>query len=343
MRRRRTGWVTDSSVRRIFPLPWDRLSSVGMIRYAGLAQVLARQSPYAVERYKPWRSYEVVIFVKRMGRDAERLAEDLKKKGTKIIFDANVNYYEEWGDFSIPGTRPTDEQRRSAVAMTQLADAVIADSSYLAEQCKKFNPNTTWIPDGVNTTFFSPLMYGKKPGPLTLIWSGMGKKAHHLKLIVPALCALKNKVRLILVSSASSPDDAPAGELEYLCQNVGAEIRYWDYRLYRNWLNEADIIISPKDLTSSYEMAHTEYKISLGMAMGLPALASPQPSYVDALGDSHAGYICHGDADWLQGLEHYLSHPEDLKRDGLSARRQIEDRYAFPVLAKQLQGILDSL
>ena len=47
-----------------------------------------------------------------------------------VIFDANVNYYEIWGDYDIPHTRPTDEQRRAALELTELADHVVADSSY---------------------------------------------------------------------------------------------------------------------------------------------------------------------------------------------------------------------
>ena len=97
----------------------------------------------------------------------------LQAKGTLVVFDANVNYYEIWGDYDVPGTRPTAEQQRAAVWMTTQADWVVADSTYLASIVRKLTPRVSMIPDNVNlqdkrvreALLAADLLSGEEPQP----------------------------------------------------------------------------------------------------------------------------------------------------------------------------------
>jgi len=297
-----------------------------------------------MERYRPWKTYDAVVFVKIMTDAAYHQAVKLKQKGTPIIFDANVNYYERWGSFPVPGTEPTAKQQEQAVRLTRLADCVVADSSYLKTVCEHWNANVVWIPDAVDTQRYRPTQKSQTTPKtrLVAIWSGVGKKALHLEMIEPVLRSFEGRIQLLLVPGKSTPEDPTAAVVDRLSRTPGNRVVRWGEQPFSDLLKEADIILSPKYLESSYEMGHTEYKISLGMAAGLPAIASPQPSYLDALATG-GGKICRTPDEWAAAFHFYLSDHKAHQADGLRARQIIESRYAIPVVAQQYEDVLQSV
>ena len=114
-------------------------------------------------------------------------------------------------------------------------------------------------------------------------------------------------------------------------------------RRYARALLGSDIIISPKRLINGYEMGHTEYKITLGMAVGLPAVASPQQSYVEAISYKGGGIIAETSEEWHEALE-LLVKDVQLRADlGAKARQTVLKRYATPVVAQQYLDLLLTL
>jgi glycosyltransferase involved in cell wall biosynthesis len=340
------GWVLDTSPHRTHSYPWDAFSPVARIRYAGIARHLDHAGAFRMERYRPWGSYDAVVFLKMMSDPAFVLAQKLKRQGTRVIFDANVNYYEAWGNFPVADTRPTDIQTAQACRMTELADAVVADSSALQDVCLKINPRTYFVPDAVDTEFFRPREPGKhraKTKKLTLIWSGIGKKAYHLELIEQVLGNLKEQIHLILIPAKPTLRDVPAPVLQRLQKNLNVSQSYFHWASFPDALAKADVVISPKDLGCSYEQSHTEYKITLGMAMGLPALASPQRSYVEAIGDGLGGAICTDAASWHKAIEQFSSDDALLRAQGLAAREKVVRLYSIPVVAERYRHVLDQV
>ena len=66
------------------------------------------------------------------------------------------------------------------------------------------------------------------------------------------------------------------------------------------------MVISPRQLGNPYNQSHTEWKITLGMATGLPAIVSPQPSYLDVVeraAHPEAVVVCDHDQAWLEAFE----------------------------------------
>src|SRR5919197_4342476 len=119
--RRRVGWVTSSS------LDAERATFRGLpppvaMRVANVARWIdADDGDFRNELYRRDRRYDVVVFVKAMSERHREEAERARAGGARVVFDANVNYYEIWGDYDIVDTRPTEEQQRQAKAMTRLA------------------------------------------------------------------------------------------------------------------------------------------------------------------------------------------------------------------------------
>jgi glycosyltransferase involved in cell wall biosynthesis len=287
------------------------------------------------EVYRPGNTYDVVVVVKAMDDATSAEAERLQAAGTKVVFDANVNYYEVWGEYDVPGTRPTDEQSAQAIAMTTMADWVVADSSYLLSMVERHTDRASWIPDNVNLRLFGRARrHEQRPG-LRLVWSGIAKKARPLLAIADALASLRDAE--LVLSSEAEPDVA-----EELRAAIPTRFVPFELGSYAKLLRTCDVIISPKRLTNGYEVGHSEWKITLGMACGLPAVASPQQSYVEAIGALGGGIVADTEAEWLEALAR-LEDPAVRSDLGERARRTVRERYATPVVARLYLELLRGL
>ena len=333
---RRVGWVTSSS------LDAERATFRGLpppvaMRVTNIARWIdANDGGFRNELYRPGRRYDAVVFVKAMSARHREEAERAQAAGARVVFDANVNYYEVWGEYDLPGTKPTEEQQREATAMTQLADWVVADSSYLLGVVRKLTERASWIPDNVDTTLFRPPRRRRREGPLRLVWSGMARKAKPLLLARDAFAALGD-AELVVVSN-----EEPA-ELAELRDVIPCRFVPFDLRGYARLLRECDVIVSPKRLVNGYELGHSEWKITLGMASGLPAVASPQQSYVEAIGDRGGGIVADSAEDWTEALTRLAAEPSLREELGARAGETVRERYATPVVAREYRDLLASL
>jgi glycosyltransferase involved in cell wall biosynthesis len=89
-------------------------------------------------------------------------------------------------------------------------------------------------------------------------------------------------------------------------------------------------------------MGHTELKITVGRALGLPAVASPHQSCKEAISHNNNCFIVSTNAEWLDAL----TQLEDwtLRRDmGERARRTVVEKYSVPVIATQFLRVIEEL
>jgi glycosyltransferase involved in cell wall biosynthesis len=326
----RVGWATAATLAAERATFRGLETSVAM-RIANVARWLNRNTRVRNELYRRGRRYDVVVFAKAMDERSQAEAERVQAAGGRVVFDANVNYYEVWGEYDLRGTRPTEEQQRDALAMTRAADAVVADSTYLLELVRGLNERVEWIPDNVDLRVFRqrPAHAGRR---LRLVWSGRSHKAQPLTLLREPLAGLGD-VELVVVSDAAPP------EVDSLAEVVPCAFEFFDLRRYARTLRSCDVIVSPKRLVNGYELGHTEWKITLGMAAALPAVASPQRSYVEAIEAGGAGIVADSAAAWRAALER-LRDPAVRADLGARARRTVEERYATPVVARRYGDFL---
>jgi len=285
------------------------------------------------EIYNHDKRYDAVVFFKAMGRLEQEEARKIKAYGGKVIFDANVNYYEIWGKFDTFSNQPTLEQKKDAIQMTSLADLCVGDSSKLCGTVKKHNQNIRWIPDNVNLDVFRFVRKHAPTQPVRLVWSGISFKADHLLLLEDVFSKLKN-IELIIVS------DRTPQVIKKLAPIVKCRFVPFSDRGYARLLSQCDIIISPKQIVNSYEVGHTEYKITLGMAAGLPAVASPQQSYIEAISYKDGGIICATPEEWVTALDSLIKDHKLREDLGRRARQTVIERYATPVVAKKYYRVI---
>jgi glycosyltransferase involved in cell wall biosynthesis len=253
-----------------------------------------------------------------------------------------VNYYEVWGDYFVPFTMPSPKQQRDAIAMTSMADWVIADSSYVAERAKRYNPRVTWIPDNVSLEIFNRVRHHVARERVVLVWSGIPRKARHLLHICPALASVPN-IELWLVSGQVGDSTLAPNVLAELTAAANCRFMPFTERRLAHVLPRCDIMISPKRLCNAYEMGHTENKIAFGMAAGLPVIASPQRSYVEALTHRGGGFIADTSGEWANTLERLCSDWQLRREMGKQGRRTVVERYSTAPVAKQYLDVFQQV
>jgi hypothetical protein len=361
---RRVGFIVDSFLPRfdrwqggwrsprILLNGWRAEGAVAMMRFAWIADSVHR-GPWNLryEWYRPWRRYDAVIFLKSMSAACHELALRLQNKFIPAIFDANVDYYSPTsGQFFYEGMAPTPDQREKAAAMTKICDAVIADSSHIANQCQTWNADVTWIPDNVDPTIVPPFQTWLPARlPIPLIWSGEAVKLADLLAIKQVLIKYARYVKLIMVTNSLDALDrwfvGYKEEFLDMLQKISHEII--PFRSVPELLARyaaGGVVISPRFLNNSYNLGHTEWKITLGMACGRLAICSPVQSYIDVANRS-AGRgirICSTDAEWENALDSLLSGAISQDEE-LEALKVVAKHYSTPVVASQHAGLLNRI
>ena len=79
------------------------------------------------------------------------------------------------------------------------------------------------------------------------------------------------------------------------------------------------------------------------MAAGLPAIASPQRSYVEAISYLDGGIVATTPEEWTAAIERLAGDVALRTAMGERARRTVVERYATPVVARQYLAVLKEL
>ena len=269
------------------------------------------------ELYRPWRSYQVVVFVKSMDEPCQALALHVRERGGCAVFDANVDYFTPaFGTEYYAGMAPTPRQREQSCTMAGRCDAVIADSRYLLEKVLPYNSRAVWIPDNIPDAWVAQgSNWNPRPGEkLPLLWSGEPVKLFELLRIEPVLRRFKKHILLRLITgdikALSRINEPWQGRLRTLLADLDCELLpFEDIPALLRVYDRGGVCISPRFLDNTYNMGHTEWKISLAMARGRVALASPQPSYCDLQqrAEAQAVSTCATEEDWHAALEEMLT------------------------------------
>jgi glycosyltransferase involved in cell wall biosynthesis len=319
-------------------------SPIGFMRFGWIANEVNRLNyDLHYELFRPFHRYDAVIFLKSMGKACFALARHLKSKGVKIIFDANVDYLSPaQGTFYYEGMAPTEAQQRDMLDMLNIADVVIGDSEYLASQCKAVHTRVCWIPDNVNMDMVPYHQQRNAHSKRTLLWSGISFKIFELLLIAPILKAYTKYFHLVIVVDDWATIDRCyepyRSHLRDLLSEMDYEIiRFKSIEQLFSIYSEGDVFISPRFLDNTYNLGHTEWKITLAMACEKFVLASPQPSYLKVYerSDGKGLRICWDMNDWSREIEAALQNHIDLEKEGKWGRRIVEAHYSTRVIAQQ--------
>lgn len=326
---------------------------MGLARYLWVKNRVngSRNSGLQYEIFRPWRKYDATIFLKSMGPMAESKAASLRNKGAAIVFDANVNHYDVQGFSHYQDMLPTREQQDAAISMTIQSDAVIADSPYLQEKVAPLNPRVSWIPDCVEMSQVPDYeRWRYNGGKLPLLWCGQALKLFELLAIEDVLEEFSAHVELILVTNQATDSPRWTKETHRAFQRLLGRVQHCFvpfmsikqlFTIYRS----GGVVISPRFLDNTYNLGHTEWKITLGMACGRLALCDGVPSYKVVAQRAHSSgvRVCMTKDDWREHLDEILRSRIDLAAEGEHARAVVEKYYSAGVVADQHAGFVKNL
>jgi hypothetical protein len=277
---------------------------------------------------------DVAVFVRRQDELTLRLAERLRARGARIAFDLCVNYYDESG--LVAGSygvtrRHVDE----CLAMTAVADVILAASPFIAERARAHHARVEYLPDSVDHAHFSltktydrPRRWWRRAGPPTAIWCGAAAKAAELE---PWLGLFTKRRMPLVVISERRP-------------RLSVAFRYvrWRHATVPRELLRGDVCVAPREVDSAYNRGHSFFKIGMFMAEGVPAVASPVPSYHELVVGDRNGMLCDTPAEWEETLDRIVGDPAVLARWSPAAQEAMAP-YSTEAVAAQYARLLTSL
>lgn len=342
----RIGWIIQDQLdkSRFYSRINVNIGGISLCRYNWVANFINADPRYAIhyEIFRPWKRYDGLIFLKSMGKKSRELIKKYQEKGRPVLFDANVNYYEISGKEYYQGMLPTEIQKNEAIEITRTADGIIADSEFLRSKCAGFNSRVCWISDSVHMEIVPPYRpWSPKRGRITLLWSGESLKLFELLVLEDILYRHASHLELVMVTNDFQsinrwyPDYRK--RFETLLERISH--RFIPYQSIEHLFEiyaQGGIIISPRFLDNSYNLGHTEWKITLGMACGRMALCSPVPSYVlvNSRAKGSGIRICRSLNEWEAALEEIITNNVDLEKEEKDAKSVVETYYATSVVAQ---------
>ena len=281
---------------------------------------------------------QIAAFVRFQDADACELALREKAAGRKVLFDLCVNYFDETGLIG-KGYGTTRERVAETMRMIQIADVVTCASEAIARRAHDVHQHVVYLPDSIDLHHFH---YTKPVDDffrlrLRAIWSGVATKAYELEPILPLL--RQRHIDLMLIT-----DQPPTLTVRRWLgrQRMPYHFFPWRYETFPANILEGEICVSYRAVDTPYNQGHSFFKIGVFLAQGIPALASPVPSYVEAFGVAPMGHVCHSLQEWKQMLDAVVED-RDLLRTWTQYTNLFRERYSTETIIEDYQKIFQTL
>jgi len=263
---------------------------------------------------------DVTIFVRWQNKQAYELARKQKQKGQRIIFDLVVNYFEE-AKVPYVGKPVTRKHIDETLRMLSVADVVTCASAYIAQRAREFHPQVEYLPDSIDDHHFryvKPVEDFYRP-KLRAIWSGVAVKARELEPILPLL--QRRDIELVVISNKRPCLKRPG---RFWKRRFRYRFVSWRYETFPGHILDGEICVTHRSIDNPYNKGHSLFKIGVFMIQGIPAIASPLPSYQEILKNGSGGRICYSIGEWKEILDEVLKDRDILVQWSRQAQRIIE-------------------
>lgn len=327
-------------------------TAAGFMRCGWVSESISTQfNDFTYEWYRPWRRYEVVVFAKSFSGECIELALKLKAKDVKIIFDINVDYFTKpYGSFYYQGMEPSPSQVTNARKMVLIADGVIAASEHIAESCGS-ETQLAWIPDNIDGNLLpkNPAKNVTVNGKIRFLWSGMPQKMVDLLLIEDLLLKNSSRFELVLVTRRLDLLERCFEPYKSRLKNLLEQLqpKVIDFESIHQLLgvySEGGVFLSPRFMENSYNLGHSEWKITLPMSVGLPVICSPLRSYSTVARRAEGGIcICNNITDWERNLGKLFQGELFNNYDHRSAVNLVNKYYLTSIVSKQHYSFVKGL
>jgi len=203
--------------------------------------------------------------------------------------------------------------------LMRCADHVITCTPYLDEVVRKYNTKTTDISSTIDTDAYKPKRSYANDHRLVLGWSGSFSTSAYLKLIAPALRALRERVdfQLLVIGDAS-----------FALDGLEVEALPWTEATEVSDLSRIDIGLYPLP-NEQWVYGKSGLKALQYMALGIPPVATAIGANFRVIENDVSGYLVETEEQWVDRLEQLVRDPKLRERIGTAARRRVEERFSI--------------
>jgi glycosyltransferase involved in cell wall biosynthesis len=315
-KKKRIGFIIETISSYSEAMASTRLRCYDVIKFLNKNGIVA-------ELYNNNHLYDIIIFQKCFKKHHKELAEQLKNEGTIVILDININIIEVDNKCDIFNDAMEIERKKQCVdvkEMVKIVDHVLVSSSALLNVYSNWHKSVFCIEENVANCFFK---CKKKHinNKVRLLYQGYAIKAKELLLIQDVLVRLHSEfnIKILFISDFDPMLDIIPYDF----------LQYDQFKLPEQILN-ADIKIAPRKLDNLYNQGHSFNKVAYPMAVGLPAVASPVPSYLN-----REVCICCSSDEWYLTLKSLILNYELRNYIGRRGRDFIKKNFSMKKIGKE--------
>jgi len=332
------------------PLAWKPKSSdanVASVRYRCMIPLRELQSRnFPVEIFNPAKaeSYAGVIFSKCYDTADQKLARDLKSRGSAVVLDLCDNHF-----YNPSGLPAYETARKNLLEMIGLADLIVCSTPTLAdfvvaEAGLGQRPRIVGDPVEFSDAFSAPArgqnVADAAGKPFRLLWFGI-HGSPNAPCGMADLCRLADVLREIrddqgvsieLVVCSNSRD-----EYDRLLRALDIQSSYTEYNRdqFPALLSMMDGVVLPVN-KNPFTWAKSHNRLTAALFAGVPVVADPVPSYLEF------SAFCTLN-DWRSGLREILFDAKAARRKASAGREYILSRWMPSHVAEQWREVLSPL
>jgi len=250
----------------------------------------------------------------------------LKRYSKKIIyhFDDAIMYSSQNPESHSPS------HFRSFRRSVELADTVIAASSYLAKHALKFNPNVIVLPTGIKISDYQSVCPHKKDDKIRLVWIGSSSTLNYLE-----------QMKAIFEHIGSNFDNIVLriiGDTFFDLKNMEVEKRVWKKETRGIDLAECDVGLAPLP-DNRFTQGKCSFKVLEYSAAGLPVIASPIGTNQLYICENKTGFLASTFQQWVDNISQLIVNQQLRKQMGAAAKKWAE-RFDNKIIGEQLAKLI---
>lgn len=320
----RIGFVVEQEKEYFTATTSTRLRAYDVIRFMN-------KSGHMAEFVRQGEKYDLVVFQKYFDQEAMKQAEGFAAAGAKIMLDMNINIIELEGAIDIfnQSQQESIEQQNVDIRnMLEVSDFVLTASPKLGEIYSRYHERVFTVEESVAAEYFKHKKV-HRDGKVRLLYAGYALKAVELELIKDVLITLHKEFQVDLVSLSNKPP-----EIDF----IPVEFVKIDNKLFSEQFLKGDIKLAPRDLSQPYNLGHTLTKVAYPMSVGIPAVASAVPSYIN-----REVLICNTEEEWYSALSKLITSAEYRQYVGDKSREFIRRNYTINQIGQQYIDLIEYL
>ena len=126
-------------------------------------------------------------------------------------------------------------------------------------------------------------------------------------------------------------------------QKLPCRLVNWEYPTFAGELARCDIGIVPVDCDSPFYQAKPAGRALLMMGLGLPVVAGPVESHLEAIQEGVTGFIARTPEDWAVAINKLSASPGLRKSVGLKAAGFARDNFSEKAFTGKFLEVINSL